>query len=196
MHVKTVAEYKKHNAEDLMLPFLSASDENIKTFLAKAKMSGKPIKREINSIYRLKQGNKEHFYYHQHLESEDSLGNHIETWFPSVGKWEKPTFDFITNPDSGAKVATGIHSTQIIYELEWPKDWTSEIEADVINDISNLIVISGSTHYGGFSFQDFKEKTFDQLVTFGRYGTYHPTPKVIDIEDTRRREKDKEKMKR
>jgi hypothetical protein len=196
MHVKTVAEYKKHNAEDLMLPFLSACDENIKVFMEKAKTSGKPVKREINSIYRLKQGNKEYFIYNQKLSSQDSLENYIECWFPNIGKYEKPSFSFITNPETGAKIADSIRSTEIIYELEWKKDWTPELEAVVVNDIDNLIVIPGNRHYGGFSFDEFKERTFDELVTLGKYGTLNPTPKIIEIENTRRKELDKEKRAR
>jgi hypothetical protein len=196
MHVKTLSEYKKHNAEELLTGLTSACDENIRIFMEKVKMSGKPVKREITSIYRLKQGNKEHFTYHQKLSSQDSLDNYIECWYPGIGKWSKPTFSTITNPETGAKIADGIRSTETIYELEWPKDWTPELEADVVNDISNLVVIAGSLHYGGYTFDDFKNRSFDELVTFGRYGTFTPTTKIIEIEDNRRAEKDKEKRNR
>jgi hypothetical protein len=190
MHVKTIAEYKKHNAQDLMVPFLSACDENIRVFMGKSKMSGKPVKREINAIYRLKQGNKEYFTYHQKLSSVDALDNYIECWFPGLGKWEKPTFSFITNPETGAKIADGIRSTQIIYELEWPKDFTKDLEED-LSDTVDLIVISQGRKYGGYDFQTFKDRKFDELVTIGKYGVLNPTPKIMETEDTRRKEADK-----
>jgi hypothetical protein len=164
--------------------------------MEKAKISGKPVKREINSIFRLKQGNKEYFIFHQKLSSQDALDNYIECWFPNIGKYEKPSFSFITNPETGAKIADSIRSTEIIYELEWPKNWTPDLEKDVVNDIDNLIVIAGNRHYGGFSFDDFKNKSFDELVTIGKYGTANPSPKIIEIENDRRRELDKAKRQR
>ena len=33
MHVKTLAEYKKHNAEELLTGLASACDENIRIFM-------------------------------------------------------------------------------------------------------------------------------------------------------------------
>jgi hypothetical protein len=195
MHVKTQAEYKKHNAEELMLQFLSAGDENIRIFMEKAKTSGKPVKREINSIYRLKQGNKEYFTYHQKLSSEDSLGNYIECWFPGLGKWEKPSFSFITNPETGAKIADSIRSTEIIYELEWPKDWTSELENDLSSKV-DMIIDTGNRKYGGYDWSQYKNSSFQDLITIGKYGQLNPTPKIVEVENQRRSELDKAKRNR
>jgi hypothetical protein len=193
MHKKVLAEYKKFNAElpDLLTP----NEENIRVFYEKTKASGKPIRREIIKIVRLKQKGKEHFYYGQELRSEDSLGNELEVYMQPIGKYDLPYFDFITDPTTNARIPNGIKSTETKYELEWPKDWTQELEHDVVEKV-DLMVITPTRKYGGFDFQDFKEKSFDDLVTFGRYGTYNPTPKIVEVENTRRKEADKAKKTR
>lgn len=193
MHVKEVAEYRKNNAENLLPPedVKPAVDQNIETFLKKSKMSGKPVKRQITQVHRRRIGNKEYFTYHQQLSSFDSLDNHIECWFPNIGKWEKPSFEYITNPDTGSKIATAVRNRETQYELHWPKDFTEEIQKDLTENV-DLIVITSSRKYGGYDLEEFKKRSFDELVTYGKYGVFSkPVEKVIEIEDTRRREADK-----
>jgi hypothetical protein len=121
------------------------------------------------------------------LTSQDALGNEIEVYMPWVGRYEKPTFEFIVDPHTDAKIPKGIKSKEIIYELEWPKQWNQELERDLSEKVS-LIVATNSRKYGGFDFQDFKNRTFEELVTIGKYGTVNPSGKVIETEDQRLRE--------
>jgi hypothetical protein len=179
-------EYKKYNAEALLPGVISANDENVKTFYLKQKTSGKPIRRTIDQIVRIKDKGKEWFYYHQTLESQDALGNDLSVFMPSVGRYEKPTFEFIHSPE-GAKIPNGIKSKEMIYELEWPKQWNEELEQDLSEKVS-LIVATNSRKYGGFDFQDFKNRSFDQLVQIGKYGVVNPSPKIVETEDQRLRE--------
>lgn len=177
MHKKVLAEYKKFNAA--LPPLLSANEESVRIFYEKVKASGKPVKREINSITRLKNAGKEYFIYHQELRSHDSLGNEIEAYMPHIGVYELPHFDFIVDPHTDAKIPNGIKSHETVYELEWPKDFIPELEKDV-TDKASLQVKKGSRRYGGYdSIEEFKSHSFDELVTWGIYGTY--TPKPADI---------------
>ena len=192
MHKKVLDAYKKAGME---LPLERAEDVNARIFYEKQKMSQKPINREIRLIVRIKEKDTEYFYYGQELTSEDSLGNEIHTYIQPVGKYEFPTFDYITDPTSKARIATGIRTYQTIHELKWPDQWTPELEKDVPDKVG-LTVIAAGRHYGGYTWDDYKERTFQELVTFGRYGTFEPSPKIIQIEDQRRVEKDKEKRQR
>lgn len=188
MHKKVLAEYKKYNAQ---VPELTtANEENIRIFYEKTKASGNPIKREIVKIVRLKERGKEYFYYGQELRSTDSLGNELEIYMQPVGRYEKPTFQFIIDPNTDARIANGIKSHETIYELEWPKDWNSDSENDLSSKVDLLIIAQGRK-YGGFSWDEYRNRTFEELVTLGRYGTLTPTTKIIEVEDTRRKESDK-----
>ena len=188
MHKKVLAEYKKYNAQ---VPELTkANEENIRIFYEKTKASGNPIKREIVKIVRLKERGKEYFYYGQELRSTDSLGNELEIYMQPVGRYEKPTFQFIIDPNTDARIANGIKSHETIYELEWHKDWNSDSENDLSSKVDLLIIAQGRK-YGGFSWDEYRNRTFEELVTLGRYGTLTPTTKIIEVEDTRRKESDK-----
>jgi hypothetical protein len=190
LHKKVLAEYKKYHAE---LPDLStANDENIRIFHEKTKASGKPIQREIVKVVRLKEKGKEFFYYGQELRSEDSLGNEIEVYMQPIGKYEKPIFQFIVDPNTDAKIPNGIKSHETIHELEWPKDWNSELENDLSSRV-DLLVIEQGRKYGGYSLDEFKDRTFEELVTIGKYGILNPSPKITAIADQRQHEADKAK---
>jgi hypothetical protein len=179
-----LAAYQKAGME---LPLESANDVNLKNFYEKVKMSGKPIRREIQSIYRMKVGNREVFWYHQRLSSFDALNNDLEVFFPSIGKYDLPTFDYVNDAATGARFAQSIKSHETKYELEWKKDFTPELEQDVIDKV-DLIVIAQGRHYGGYSWDEFKNRTFEELVQIGKYGTINPSPKIIETEDQRLRE--------
>jgi hypothetical protein len=196
LHKKVLAVYKKHSAEALLPGLTSASEENQRIFYEKSKTSGAPIHREIQAIYRTKIKGKEYFWYHQELRSEDSLQNEIEVFMPHIGKYETPFFSFVTDPNTGAKIPTDIKRTEDVYELQWPKDWTSELEED-LTDKLNLVLIANGRHYGGYTWDDFKNRTFEELLTFGKYGVFSkPVNEIIKIEDDRRKEADKEKRHR
>jgi hypothetical protein len=193
MHKKVLQEYKKYHAQ---LPDLStAEEENHRVFYQKTKTSGKPIQREIVKVVRLKEKGKEYFYYGQELRSEDSLGNELEVYMQPIGKYEKPTFQFIVDPNTDAKIPNGIKSHQTVYELEWPKDWNPDLENDLSSNV-DLLVSSQGRKYGGYTWEQFKNESFENLVMIGKYGTVNPSPKIIDTVEQRRAEKEKEKRNR
>jgi hypothetical protein len=44
----------------------------------------------------------------------------------------------------------------------------------------SLTVVTMNRKYGGFTWEDYKERRFDDLVTFGRFGTFNPTSKELE----------------
>ena len=184
MHPKVLAQYKKFNAE---LPNLkTANAENLEIFHSKTKASGKPIRREIVKVVRVKEKAKEYFYYGQSLTSEDALGNEIHVYMQPIGSYELPEFSFIVDPHTDARIPNGIKNKKMVYELKWPGDFTKELEQDIADKV-DLLVMTPSRIYGGFTWDDFKNRTFEELVTLGKYGILNPSPKIVEIADQRTR---------
>ena len=179
MHPKILEKFK-HEAPELLENRLeSASDANETRFLAEAKG---PIKREIVKIIRLKKGGQEYFYWHEEQKSRDYLGN--ETHFYKVdGMYKDPEFRR-ERGSNGQPKAVEIAGQTDVYEYKWPQDWKPELE-DLVSESVDLLVSTLGRKYGGFSFQDFKDRTFDELVTLGKYGTL--SPQGIEREKKRQR---------
>jgi hypothetical protein len=168
MHPEVIKKYKQNNYE---VALERAEDVNERTFWEQVKESKQPVKREIMQISRVKQGKQEYFTYQEEVTSKDSLGNEIHC-YRSVGKYEDPSFRYNIN-QNGQRMASEILRTETVYEYKWPGDWTPELEELVTEDPS-LTLITQSRHYGGFTFEQFKEDSYDDLVTFGRFGTKNP----------------------
>ncbi len=165
------AAEKKYKQADFQLALESASDQNEATFFEKAKLAKQAVTREITAIYRLKKAQQEYFYYGEELRSKDNLGNMIDH-YRTVGLYKDPSFRYQLNQD-GNKVATEIQNLETVYEYKWPDDWTTELESLVSENVS-LTVITPSRKYGGFTLDDFIHRSFDELLVFGKFGTYNP----------------------
>ena len=174
MHPKVEEKYRKNDFE---VPYDSANDSNLKSFWTQANQSNVPVTKDIYKIVRLKHRGVEYFYYHVKYTSRDVLGNKIEAMEYDKGYYEDPQFKFnyVMDPKTGTqkKTVTEVESTERIYELKWPKDFTQELQDQVVDSV-DLLVISTGRKYGGYTFDDFKERTFDELVTLGRFGTLNP----------------------
>ncbi len=149
-----------------------ASDANEAAFWDQVKTSGKPVKKEITKIVRLRKGKEEKFYYHEELKSRDHLGNKIHCYHV-VGTYKDPEFTTRVDAKTGKAVITEVEEETEVYEYKWPEQWTNELE-ELITETVDLLVVTPSRKYGGFSFEDFKEQSFDNLVTLGKYGTLNP----------------------
>ena len=178
-HPKVLKAYQDADFFHNYVP--NATEENEKDFWLVANQSKQPIKKEITKIIRVKKGGKEYFYYHEEVLSTDHVRNEIH-YFHTVGKYDMPYFNNAYDPKTGRPKATQIVRREEVFELEWPKDWTPELEDLLIDDVDLLVVTKGRK-YGGFSFEDFKEKSFDDLVTLGKYGTL--APKIVEVEKRR-----------
>ena len=68
------------------------------------------------------------------LNWKRAYSNEIQC-FRTEGKYEDPRF--VHKIDSvGNSAVAEIQGTETIYELKWPKDWTQELEEQMIDDVS------------------------------------------------------------
>jgi hypothetical protein len=169
MHPKVLEKYRE-NAYEIALE--RASDGNERRFFEGAKAAKQPVKHEITNIVRVRKGKEEYFYYIEELNSRNYIGNQIHH-FRTVGIYEDPSFRNQVNPETGKKVATEILKTETVYEFEWPKDWAPELENQITENV-DLLVITPGRKYGGFTYPEFKERSFDELVTISKFGTLNP----------------------
>ena len=155
------------------IPVETAADVNEKNFLEQAKAAKEPITKSITKIVRIKDKKQEYFWYGEEWTSHDNNGNEIQFYNDPIGKYEDPVFRQTIDIQTGEKVATEIIRREKVYELKWPEDFTEDMEERVDEKV-DLLVIHLNRKYGGFSFADFRERSFDELVMFGRFGTYNP----------------------
>jgi len=146
---------KKYEENDFDVGLERAEDVNEKAFLEQVKASQKPVKHEIVKIVRLKKGKQEHFYYYEELTSTNYLGNKIHH-YQVQGKYEDPQFRNQIN-EQGQKQATEIEGRETVYEYKWPDQWSDDLEQLVVENVD-------------------KERSFEDLITFGKKGTFDPEP--------------------
>ena len=170
MHPEVVKKYVENNFQDQI--FESASDANEKAFFDQVAASKQPVKKEIVKLVRLKKAGEEYFYWHEELTSRNYLKNKIHC-YRVVGHYKMPEFNQIYNPKTGTPMVTEIESETDVYEFKWPSDWKPELE-ELISETVDLLVITTGRKYGGFNFQDFKDRSFDDLIMYGKYGTFNP----------------------
>ena len=147
----------------------SANDINESAFFQQAAVAKKPVKHSITAVYRLKRGSKEHVFYHETLKSFNPKGaviHHSRT----IGKYNLPIFTKTIVGDTGES-RPEIESHQEIYELEF-KDWSKELDEQLTDD-TGFVLITPQRKYGGFSRDDFFNRSFEELEQIGRYGTLH-----------------------
>lgn len=167
-HPQVLQAYKDADFFDQYVP--NAGEENVKEFWSIVDQVKQPVKREITKVVRLKKGGKEYFYYQEELTTKDHVKNEHHC-FHTVGKYKIPVFNSAYDPNTRKIKAKEIVREEEVYELEWPKDWNQELE-DLIKEDVDLVAITTGRKYGGYSFDDFKEHDFNDLVFFGRHGTF------------------------
>lgn len=133
MHPNVEKKYKENEFEH----YETTHERTVQLFNEKVKQYRNPITKEINSIYRIRKGNKEHFFYHQTTRSTDGIGNMFYK-FETIGKYEDPKFTYNYDPSSGQRIATQILNQKTVYELEWPEDWTPELEKLFTEECNSL----------------------------------------------------------
>jgi len=190
MHPKLLQKYRKEAPQLLEDRIGTANELNEQIFWAKVNNSGAKVEKQITSIYRTKVGNKEYFFYGEELRSTDNLGNPIDH-FHQIGKYEDPQFVYTMGP-GGQKLGTSINGYKTVYELEWPKDWSHKLEKNLINETQYYLKTDSSTSggrgkkYGISNYEDFKERTYDELLMLGRYGVIAPSAdEIFKIEKSR-----------
>ena len=174
-HPAVLKAYKEND-----FPYVSRANEvNEAAFFEQAKLAKAHVRREITQIVRIKQGNHEWFTFNEHLTATNKLGNKIDH-SRVVGKYEIPNFTYQLN-ENGQRTTTQIESKDTVYELRWKEDFTPAIEKDVSDKVS--LVVIADRHWSGFTYQQFKEHSFEDLVTIAKFGSLDP--KTIRKEETR-----------
>lgn len=154
--------------------FVSANEENELKFFKLAKQAGKPVKRKVTQIVRLKSGGKDYVYYHETLTSKNNIGKKIDH-SRVIGVYKRPEFEPVLT-DEGDTIAASTEDFETIYEIPFSVHFLEqEIEPYIVENPS-LVIKSLGRNYSGFSYEQFKTLSFDDLLTLGKYGTL--TPKI------------------
>jgi hypothetical protein len=113
VHEKVLAAYKEAGMEY----YMRAEDYNQQEFFFLANESKQPIKREIWKVIRVKKNGVEWFYFQEELTSKDSLGRKIHC-YKSTGFYDLPEFEYQVDTQTNQRFASGVESTERIYELK------------------------------------------------------------------------------
>ena len=174
MHPSVVEKYKEND-----FPYdidLYPNDKNEFNFFQKTKVAKKPVIHKIIKIVRTRVHGVEHVYYHETLRSRDYLNNPIDHT-RVVGKYEDPQFVSNIDPRTNTPRASEIQGYETVYEFPWTSNiveqWLSQDNFE-LDDNCGYIVIDGSRKYGGYNYEQFCSDSFDDLVTFGKFGTINP----------------------
>lgn len=95
-------------------------------------------------------------------------------------KYEMPSFIPTYNPSSGEETGSEIGTTDTIYECEYPKQWDKKLEDHIVDTVDLVCIADNGRHYGGYNISDFLSWDFQDLLTWGRFGTL--TPNIADIQ--------------
>lgn len=165
MHPLVKAEYDKHE-----FPYTETTeDQRHADFLQKTK--GSTHKLRINTIYRVRLMNqKEYLYYHYTIFGESISGNeHTDSQI--AGKYEFPIFHKNFDNATNKLISTYIDRKETRYDIEFsPKNLQDILRKGEIEYPTAFVIDNGARKYGGFSYDDFKDATFDQLLAAGRKG--------------------------
>jgi hypothetical protein len=155
---------------------LHPNDKNEFIFFQKVKIAKKPVIHNITKVVRIKIGNDEHVYYHETLRSRDYLNNMIDHSHV-VGKYEDPQFLTSVDPKTDTPRQTEIQGYETIYQFTWTPNiidiWLSQ-DGFQLDEGCGYIAIQGGKKYGGYTYEQFCEFSYDDLITFGKFGTLEP----------------------
>jgi hypothetical protein len=152
----------------------TAQQEQEKVFWQTVEKAKNPIVREIQQVYRLKVGGEEKFFYNLEMKSTNKLGAPIHC-YKIEGRYEDPEFVPTFSPDTGEQNGSEIASISTKYELNWPEDFTEVLQKQLLPTASYAVMSPKSSRkYGGFDYEDFKERSLEELILFGRTGTFNP----------------------
>ena len=83
------------------------------------------------------------------------------------------------NPDTGEITGSEIANVSTVYELNWPQDFTEGLQKQLLPTTSYVVMSPNSSRrYSGFDYEDFKERSLEELLTIGKFGTINKV--VID----------------
>jgi hypothetical protein len=186
MHRKVRQEYEKHKFEVPANP----ADTNQEIFRRKTKRARpEDIKVYINQVWRTAQGpKKDYIFYERKVVIPDLVGNE-DTDTELLGKYEMPRFRNIYNNQTGDAESIALAGFETQYDIPYSKEKMEEIltEAEIERDgddkpvkvpvdaTNTIFTLSiGGRKYGGFSADDFINRSFDELTQLALYGQLAP----------------------
>jgi hypothetical protein len=84
-----------------------------------------------------------------------------------------PIFSFEWEENEAEGRATGIQTWEERYDILFSKEKIQELyDSGMITAMTQFSIETGSRNYGGFSYEVFMERDFDDLVYFGQNGKF------------------------
>lgn len=130
-----------------------------------------PIKTYITKITRVKFPNgKEYFYYEERREGKDHVGNE-QHFTDTIGRYRKPIFHKEYDPSTRKIVGNSISRHEMVYEIPFSKKKLESVAAKgVENEMTLYVEAGGHKRYRIFSYEDFRDRTYEELLTMGKSG--------------------------
>lgn len=153
----------------------------------------RPIKRTITKVYRLKNTEGEFLYYTQSFEGM-TFGGQFVDHSQEVGKYDEPVFTVDVDRATGRKTITGIRKKEPKFEIPFPVnnskfvdpstgEQTTLTDLPIAVDCKFYAVNNGKKYALAISAEEFMDKTFGELVEFGKSGKWpapmEEAPKVV-----------------
>jgi hypothetical protein len=128
------------------------------------------IKKFINQVWRISQGPKKEYIFYEIKEVGPDLVGNEDTFTEIRGRYDMPKFRRVYDNTTGEARITQIAGSETIYEIPYSKGKMEEIlkSGDSENTVFTLAL--GNRKYGGFTREDFTNKSFEELAEMALYG--------------------------
>jgi hypothetical protein len=171
MHPKVKALYDDHPEIDRPI---SAIEDSEKEFNNRTKNFDKVI--TIDQLWRTRRGGGlkavEYIWYLKRTTSKDFKGNK-KAFVKPEGKYDMPVLAFEWEDNEGQGKATGVQTYEQMFDIPFTKETVEEyLKSGMITADTGFAIDGGSRQYGGFTYDMFVERDFDELVYFGQNGKF------------------------
>lgn len=122
------------------------------------------IKKFINQVWRISKGGKEEFIIYEQKEVGADLAGNEDTFTSMVGRYDMPKFRKVYNNVSGEVDAVNLSGTETVYEIPYSKKNMEEVLNSGNSDNTAFTLWAGNRKYGGFTRDDFVDKSLDELI--------------------------------
>lgn len=168
MHPTTERMYKEAGMDNYRL----STEDQVKANFERL-TKGRPKKHRIDQMYRVRRADKDYIVYNQTIISEDFPGNEV-TCSETVGFHDEPQFHKTYDPVSGEPKAIAVAGNKTVYDIPATKSNIMKIlkGPDVIPSTTNFVLEHNNVKYGGFTYDEFTTKSFDDLMFKFNNGYY------------------------
>lgn len=196
MHPKVKQAY---NEAGFQIP-ATPQDAREENFRRRTKRAEDKIQKFINQVYRISQGPKKDFIFYELKEVGNDLAGNEDTLTTQIGRYDMPKFRKLYNNATGEAEAVQLAGTETVCEYPYSKAEMERILNSGNSENTTFTLIMGNRKYGGFTREDFINKSFDELAEMAIYGAAEMTGKqamsqLRGSEDVRAQERLKEHRK-